>query len=252
MKSYTYLIGWTDLDQYYYGVRWANYKNPEDDLWKEYFTSSRIVAETVKKHGDPDIIEIDQIFENKTKAIAYEDKYLREVHKSGHWDKFLNQKFGNAFILTEEMISKANQKRKQYKWSNDRIEHMRSIMTGREITEEWRSKIRKSLTGKNLSNERKQKISKSRQGQRPTSQTKSKISRSLKGRSFSKSHRELLSKNNARTDKASRKFIHHNGDTFIGTAKEFTDTHNLCRAAVSHIISGKQKTTKGWTYVRKD
>jgi hypothetical protein len=43
-KAYVYLI--RNTDQYYYGSRVGNVRNkllPEDDLWKEYFTSSKRV-----------------------------------------------------------------------------------------------------------------------------------------------------------------------------------------------------------------
>jgi hypothetical protein len=38
--SYTYLIGWSKLDKWYYGVRYASNCNP-DELWVKYKTSSK-------------------------------------------------------------------------------------------------------------------------------------------------------------------------------------------------------------------
>lgn len=41
---FTYLIGWSKYDKWYYGVRFAKGCNP-DDLWNTYFTSSGILHE---------------------------------------------------------------------------------------------------------------------------------------------------------------------------------------------------------------
>ena len=57
-QSYTYLIGWEKLDRWYYGVRWANKCEPEDDLWVHYFTSSKKVHEFRKKNGEPDVVKM--------------------------------------------------------------------------------------------------------------------------------------------------------------------------------------------------
>jgi hypothetical protein len=84
---YTYIIGWTKLNKYYYGVRTANTKPPEEDLWKEYFTSSNIVHDYSSMYGDPDLIKIDKVFDNKEDAIRYEHLFLKE---NFHKDEYLN------------------------------------------------------------------------------------------------------------------------------------------------------------------
>ena len=89
-KSYTYLIGWSDLNKWYYGVRWANDCHPEEDLWRSYFTSSKIVEEYRHIHGEPDIIKIDKTFDSKDDAIKYEFNYLTE-HNSVKSSIWLNQ-----------------------------------------------------------------------------------------------------------------------------------------------------------------
>ena len=69
MESYTYLIGWSKLNKWYYGVRYANKIIAENDLWVKYFTSSRHVKNFRKIHGEPDIIKIRKKFNKKEKAI---------------------------------------------------------------------------------------------------------------------------------------------------------------------------------------
>ena len=53
---YTYLLGWSEHNTWYYGVRYAKGCHPSD-IWKKYFTSSKHVKNFVKMHGDPDVIE---------------------------------------------------------------------------------------------------------------------------------------------------------------------------------------------------
>ena len=58
---FTYLIGWSAMDRYYYGARWAANSGP-DDLWTTYFTSSKHVKKFRELHGEPDIVLIKKLF----------------------------------------------------------------------------------------------------------------------------------------------------------------------------------------------
>lgn len=55
---YTYLIGWSEHNLWYYGVRYANSTIPENDLWVKYFSSSKYVKDIRKEFGEPDVIQI--------------------------------------------------------------------------------------------------------------------------------------------------------------------------------------------------
>jgi hypothetical protein len=92
---YTYLIGWTTINKWYYGSRTArNYKclyksgcHP-DDLFNTYFTSSKEVSNLIKEHGHPDIIQIRKTFPNNPKnALRWEGKVLRmlKIGTKNHW-----------------------------------------------------------------------------------------------------------------------------------------------------------------------
>lgn len=48
MIPYTYLLGWPEIDKWYYGVRYAKKCHPSD-LWVTYKTSSRHVDSIVKQ-----------------------------------------------------------------------------------------------------------------------------------------------------------------------------------------------------------
>lgn len=76
---YTYLIGWSKLNVWYYGLRFAKGCHP-NDLWISYFTSSKKVEEYRKIYGEPDIIEIRKTFPNDPdKARLWEHKVLRRM-----------------------------------------------------------------------------------------------------------------------------------------------------------------------------
>ena len=94
MIPYTYLLKWTSIDKYYYGVRYKRGCNPAD-LWVTYFSSSKIVAQLVKNHGDPDIIQVRKIFKDTVAARDWEYKFLCRVNAQGS-DQWLNQTNGRA------------------------------------------------------------------------------------------------------------------------------------------------------------
>ncbi|MCA9496708.1 MAG: hypothetical protein KC589_07200, partial [Nanoarchaeota archaeon] len=75
---YTYLIGWSNLNKFYYGVRTAKNCNP-NDFWVKYFTSSKEVKKFRKENGDPDIIQIRKTFKDKDSATKWESTVLRRL-----------------------------------------------------------------------------------------------------------------------------------------------------------------------------
>jgi len=95
--SYTYLIGWSNLDLWYYGVRFANKCHPSQDLWHKYFTSSKLVKKYRKSFGEPDVIQIRKIFTEKEKAIAWEFKVLKRIQVLED-NKWLNRAISGAVV----------------------------------------------------------------------------------------------------------------------------------------------------------
>jgi hypothetical protein len=86
---YTYLIGWTNLNKWYYGVRFAKKSKPSE-LWRTYFTSSKYVKEFRLLHGEPDVIQIRKTFLIKEEAIQWESKILTKMDVI-HNPKWLNR-----------------------------------------------------------------------------------------------------------------------------------------------------------------
>lgn len=89
---YTYLIGWSELNKWYYGARWARNCTPTD-LWKTYFTSSKYVHEFMHLNGEPDVIQIREIFSSVELTRIHEEKVIRRM-KMIRDDRFLNK--GNS------------------------------------------------------------------------------------------------------------------------------------------------------------
>lgn len=90
-QPYTYLIGWSNHNIWYYGLRFARGCQP-DDLWKKYFTSSKLVKSYRKKHGEPDVITVRKTFSCRTKAIDWEAKVLRRM-KAVNRANWLNRSY---------------------------------------------------------------------------------------------------------------------------------------------------------------
>lgn len=86
---YTYLIGWTNLDTWYYGVRYSANCHPSD-LWVKYKTSSKYVERFVCEHGNPDVIQVRKTFKTKDAALAWEETVLRRLNVVND-PRFLNR-----------------------------------------------------------------------------------------------------------------------------------------------------------------
>lgn len=111
MKPYTYLIGWSTLNLFYYGVRFSKNCHP-NDLFKSYFTSSLEVKRTIKEHGNPDIIQIRKTFKTALEARAWEHNVLRRM-KVVESVKWLNKTEANAIIHTKKTIEKMMARQKE-------------------------------------------------------------------------------------------------------------------------------------------
>lgn len=83
---YTYLIGWSTLNKWYYGVRYAKKCHPSD-LWSPYKTSSKLVAKFILLHGEPDVVVIRHTFASVDKARLWEQKVLIRLNviKNEKW-----------------------------------------------------------------------------------------------------------------------------------------------------------------------
>ena len=195
--SYVYLIGWSKLDLWYYGVRYAQVKRRQDyDLWIDYFTHSGPVKHMRAFIGEPDIIHYDKIFDSKKEAIEYENKVLQEHNckNSNHW---LN-KHDSLAPPINPMIGKNNPmygvpspNRKKTKIENKSFDLIKDACVyfdvvpstiyrwkkyGKPTREETSEKISKANKGKMLGKNNHM------YGKKRTKEEKDQISKSLKGK----------------------------------------------------------------------
>ena len=132
--AYTYLIGWSNENIWYYGVRFAENAKPED-LWIKYFTSSKKVKNKRKELGEPDVIQIRKLFEDTTKARQWESKVIRRIraiskknwlNQTDNTDKFYHEGPRGPFTIEHrEKLASAKRGRKISK------EHAAKLHEGR-------------------------------------------------------------------------------------------------------------------------
>lgn len=149
-RCYTYLIGWSESDTWYYGVRYAKGCNPTD-LWVKYFTSSKFVKEFRKHHGNPDVVQVRRVFKNCEAARDWEHKVCRRLNVSaGH--KWLNKHNGGSkFMCTghsEKTKAKLSKARKGRKPSAKAIEIIGNLNRGKALSEGVKQKISDSMKGR--------------------------------------------------------------------------------------------------------
>ena len=144
-QPYTYLIGWSSHNRYYYGVRYATSCNPSD-FWSSYFTSSRHVKEFVRLHGEPDIIQIRRTFSNADDARVWEHNVLRRLSVVND-PRFLNESDGVSISL--ESALRGGRKKK----SLNMRQKISEYRTGKVTPQKTREAISKSKKGVPLSEE---------------------------------------------------------------------------------------------------
>lgn len=152
---YTYLVGWSAHNKYYYGVRYAKETNclyesgcHPDDLWKTYFTSSEIVKKYRKTYGEPDIIQVRRTFDCPIKAQVWEVKVLKRIGIQN--EKWINNAIAGRSLITEEVKRKMSLSSRGPKTE----QHKKNISKGRigiVFSEKHIENIRKAATGKKQS-----------------------------------------------------------------------------------------------------
>jgi hypothetical protein len=124
---YTYLIGWSDLNRWYYGVRYSKNCHPTD-LWNPYKTSSKIVLKFIKDHGEPDIRIVRRTFNSVNEARVWEHRVLLKLNVINK-EKWLNGHNTIAFDIT--LVPKGDQhwtRKNPEKWA--KIQKFRKYQKG--------------------------------------------------------------------------------------------------------------------------
>ena len=232
--SYTYLIGWSRLDLWYYGVRYAQVKRKQDyDLWVNYFTHSVPVKQMRAFVGEPDVIHYDKIFDSIDEAKFYELKVLNEHNckNSIHW---LNKND----IPAPPVISGRNHPMYGKKHSENTKKILREKALKRNpISEETRLKISQANKGKGRPHTKEsiEKMKKSALRRLPISkETRSKMSKSQKGRHHKEETKLKLRKKNGRKIKID--------GVVYQSFKEAANSYGLTRTAMYRWIKNGKAT----------
>lgn len=167
INSYTYLIGWSTLNKFYYGVRTAKNCNPKE-LFVSYFTSSKYVKKFIKQFGNPDIIQIRKTFNDKLKALEWEEKVINRLNmvfrddflNCGNGGKLFNS-IGRTTVINKKTGEQYSISCEEYYNNKELYENAfageRNPWYGKPLPEEIRQKLSNSLTGKKRSEESKEK-----------------------------------------------------------------------------------------------
>jgi len=113
MTPYIYKILHKPSGRYYIGSQYGKNSDP-NNLWKTYITSSKYIKELIATTGK-DSFEIIKIVPRED-AREYEAKLLKRLYNFFGKEKFLsimiNRNISPGILLTDDIISKANKKRK--------------------------------------------------------------------------------------------------------------------------------------------
>lgn len=138
---YTYLIGWSTHNTYYYGCRYAAGCTPSD-LWITYFTSSKRVRGVREQLGEPDVVQVRTLFEDPHSCIRHEARVLRRLVGRPN---FLNKNVAGAIVggntspRTEKQRASARQLMSNLSkglWYTDGV-GMKRIVAGADIPQGW-------------------------------------------------------------------------------------------------------------------
>lgn len=177
---YTYLIGWSKLNLWYYGSRYANNKRGTahpSDLFITYFTSSKQVKEFRKIHGEPDVIQVRRNFKTKEAAVKWEAKVLRRLDVKND-PKFLNMHNGDGKFVFDKHTEDAKKKMAEFHRGN-------TYNKGKTATKKARqnmSAAKKGKPGRPQTEESRKKIGEANKGRKPTKKARQKMSLANKGR----------------------------------------------------------------------
>jgi len=140
---YTYLIGWSKLDKWYYGSESGITKNANPkNLWTTYYTSSKYVKSFREIYGDPDVITVRKTFQTREAALAWEYTVLRRL-KVTKTDKWLNKSIGGIGFGCVLMGDDNPSKRLEVR------EKISLKLTGRSFTDSALEKMRQAKVGLN-------------------------------------------------------------------------------------------------------
>lgn len=104
-------------NEFYFGVRWNYNGSPENDLWKNYFTSSKTVKEKIQKNGYGYFTSyIIKTFDNIEDALNFEYSLIKENKTNKNC---LNRAIGKCTIWNDELKKQVSNSLKKISLNDD-------------------------------------------------------------------------------------------------------------------------------------
>lgn len=169
-KPYTYLIGWSRHNLWYYGVRWAKGCDPAD-LWVTYFTSSNRVAAKRAELGEPDVVEVRKVFDTGQKARVWEEQVIKRMNcvRAPNWLNAQNggHTFGQTGPRTPEHAAKISRANKGKERTPEHCHKLSTSNKGKIRTAEHKANVSaamKGRVGRQWTEEQRKTVSEKRKG----------------------------------------------------------------------------------------
>lgn len=136
---YTYLIGWSHINKWYYGVRYAKNCHP-DDLWQSYFTSSNHIKKFIQENGNPDVVTVRKTFKTVESARKWETTVLTRLN-AAFSDKWINKT--NNTSIPPELAGHSRGKTYEEMYGSERaaeLKKARSIANSQRSLDSWETR----------------------------------------------------------------------------------------------------------------
>lgn len=284
---YTYLIGWSNLNKWYYGRRTSKGCHPTD-LWIKYFTSSKSVKQYRKQFGEPDVVQTRHTFHTIEQCCVWETKVLTRLNAKNK-EKWLNRTNGDLKFDNSGKVYVVDVNGKTMTVSTNDPRYISGELIcykkGKNNTikdiDAWKEGYKESmLRNHGVDNPGKTKKSREKAKQRmidnnpsknQSTETKSKIKNSMidfinklspeelslkygktgdDNHFFCKHHREETKNSlSIKNSKYTYKLVSPTGEIFLThSLKMFSENNNLCRhALMKYINKGKVPTHKNFS-----
>ena len=146
MIAYTYLIGWSKHNRWYYGSQYGKKAHPSN-LWNTYFTSSKEVKKFRKEFGEPDVVEVRKVFVDVESCRVWEYKVIKRM-KIVEKESWFNKSDGNKsfFVVPGTTKRKESTKKKQSQKTKEYWNSLEGLSKKKRLIE--KNKAKSEVKGK--------------------------------------------------------------------------------------------------------
>ena len=149
ITAYTYRVTFKKTGEYYYGLRYSS-SMTLGDIWKTYFTSSKIIHELIIEHGVNSFdVDVRKTFDSVDSAMRWEAKVIRRIIKNekclnrGYFSFDSNNPVHNGMkgkLHSEETKKKAVEtRRRNGSYENHKgLGHKHTEEQRRRMTDKWK------------------------------------------------------------------------------------------------------------------